>query len=136
MTAWKISFWSVCLCSRSWELQLYANKHKAKCSLLIVRQLLFCSLLFNQNSKYFVLKPKIWDYSSAEAGIVLNLLLNFEQKCLDWTRVFVWRYEKNFSFSKQKSGLWSVRCVDQTDLLDVYTTASWCYRFRGIGLKL
>jgi len=61
------------MCSRSWELQLNVNKHEAKCTLLIYGTC--CCFVFYFNWKFELC-------SSAEAGIVLNLFLNFEQK---WT---------------------------------------------------
>jgi len=75
---WKKKF---CLWSCSWELPLYMNKHEAKFTLLIVWQLLH--VLFTTGT----LIARICSYtenlklgSSAEAGIVFNLFLNFQQK--------------------------------------------------------
>jgi len=47
MPACQISYTrTLCLCSCSWELHLYRNKHEAKCTSQIVwHLLLFCSLL-------------------------------------------------------------------------------------------
>jgi len=50
----------------------YVNKHEAKCSLRIVRHFAAVLLtIFTENLRLLF---------SAEAGIVLNLFLNFEQK--------------------------------------------------------
>jgi len=82
MQTHSISIWSF-LCSHSWELQLYMNKHKAKCGSLIVGTCRCFVQYFNW--KYLFLNWKIEDLcSSAEAGIVLNLFLNFEQKWVTW----------------------------------------------------
>jgi len=53
---------------------VYVNKREAKCTLLIVRHLLlFCNL-------FTTLTDNLILCSSAEAGNILNLFLNFEQK--------------------------------------------------------
>jgi len=59
----------------SWEPQLCVNKNEAKYSLLIVRHLL---LLYTNYALFLNWNVRL--YSSAEAGIVLNLFLNFEKK--------------------------------------------------------
>jgi len=59
------------LFSRSWELQLYVNKHETKCTLRTVQRLiLFRSLSLTENLRLC---------SSVEAGIVLIVFLNFDQ---------------------------------------------------------